>query len=159
MKNEENKKLIERFPFLIPRNRWTDEIHKDYDYSVTELDFMPDGWRIAFGEQMCQEIMDELIVNDWVDKYRIFDIKEKFGHLCWYDNYGSDKIHKEIIPKYVDLSTKTCIKCGRPAKWMTTWWISPYCDECKKEIESKNIEHFVTLEEWERDITEEDSEE
>ena len=50
---ESNHKLIERFPFLIPRNRWTGKVPEDYDYSYTELDSMPDGWRKAFGEQMC----------------------------------------------------------------------------------------------------------
>ena len=38
---ESNQKLIERFPFLIPRNRWTGKVPEDYDYSYTELDSMP----------------------------------------------------------------------------------------------------------------------
>ncbi len=38
---ESNQKLIERFPFLMPRNRWTGEVPEDYDYSYTELDSMP----------------------------------------------------------------------------------------------------------------------
>lgn len=46
---EENKALISEFPFLLPRNRWTGNIPDDYDYSYTELDDLPDGWRIAFG--------------------------------------------------------------------------------------------------------------
>ena len=41
---ESNQKLIERFPFLIPRNHWTGKVPEDYDYSYTELDSMPDGW-------------------------------------------------------------------------------------------------------------------
>lgn len=49
---ESNQKLIERFPFLMPRNRWTGKVPEDYDYSYTELDSMPDGWRKAFGEQI-----------------------------------------------------------------------------------------------------------
>ena len=47
-----NKKLIKKYPWLIPRNRWTDKIPNDYDYSWTELDSMEDGWRKAFGEMM-----------------------------------------------------------------------------------------------------------
>ena len=35
---EQNKKLIERYPFLMPRNRWTGKVPEDYDYSYTELD-------------------------------------------------------------------------------------------------------------------------
>ena len=41
---ESNQKLIERFPFLMPRNRWAGEVPEDYDYSYTELDSMPDGF-------------------------------------------------------------------------------------------------------------------
>ena len=53
---EENKKLIEKYPFLMPRNVWTDELLKDYDYSFTLYDEMPKGWADAFGMQMLEEI-------------------------------------------------------------------------------------------------------
>ena len=82
---EENKRLIERFPFLMPHNRWTDEEPEDFDYSYTELDAMPDGWRKAFGEQMCEEIREELVRVDYLQKYRITQIKEKYETLRWYD--------------------------------------------------------------------------
>ena len=32
-----NKTLVEKFPFLLPRNRWTDEAIDDYDCSYTDL--------------------------------------------------------------------------------------------------------------------------
>ena len=47
-----NKELIERYPFLMPRNRWTGNIPEDFNYSYTELDALEDGWRKAFGERM-----------------------------------------------------------------------------------------------------------
>ena len=38
MTNKElNKKMVEEFPFLLPRNRWTDKVSEDYDYSYNEL--------------------------------------------------------------------------------------------------------------------------
>ena len=40
---KENKKLIEEFPFLLPKNRFTGEVISDYDYEFTELDSMPSG--------------------------------------------------------------------------------------------------------------------
>lgn len=61
---EYNRRLTEKYPFLIPRNRWTDVISKDYDYTYTELDAMPDGWRWAFGEQMCEEIRNALLKKE-----------------------------------------------------------------------------------------------
>ena len=48
---EKNKALVDDFPFLLPRNRWTGKVPDDYDYSYTELDAMPEGWRTAFGLQ------------------------------------------------------------------------------------------------------------
>ena len=74
---EENRKLCEKYPFLIPRNRWSGmriteaqdggywpgnpEAIPEYDYEYTELDSMPEGWRKAFGIQMCEEIKQELL--------------------------------------------------------------------------------------------------
>lgn len=145
MTKEENRALCERFPFLIPSNRWSGkriteaadggfwpgapEKIPEYDYEYTELDAMPDGWRKAFGEQMCQEIMDELVAHDMVDRYRIMQVKEKYGSCRWYDN-GFTQHGYEIIRKYEWLSAKTCIVCGKPATRRTRGWICPYCDEC-----------------------------
>jgi len=142
---ERNRELCKRFPFLIPSNRWSGkriteasdggyfpgdpEAKIEYDYEFTELDDMPAGWRKAFGEQMCQEIMDELVASNLVDEYRILQIKEKYGELRWYDNGATRKVY-DIIEKYTDLSSRTCIACGKPAKWFTRGWIMPFCEEC-----------------------------
>ena len=88
---EKNKKLIERYPFLIPHDRLTDEVPKDFDYTYTEIDDMPNGWRDAFGEQMCEEIREELVRVGHLEKYRVVQIKEKYGCLCWYDFGGTKK--------------------------------------------------------------------
>ena len=95
---ESNQKMIERFPFLIPRNRWTGKVPEDYDYSYTELDSMPDGWRKAFGEQMCEDIREELVRAEYLDQYRITQIKEKYGTLCWYDFGCTERMLRDIIP-------------------------------------------------------------
>lgn len=46
---ELNKLMIEEFPFLLPRNRWTDEVSEDFSYSYNEFSWMPRGWAAAFG--------------------------------------------------------------------------------------------------------------
>ena len=130
---KENKQLCEQYPFLLPRNIWTDEIPKDFDYSYTELDSMPDGWRKAFGLQMCEELKQELIRINKIDEFRIVQIKEKFGELRFYTNWVTDEI-EAIINKYTELSRKTCINCGKPATVITTGWISPFCNDCVKDI-------------------------
>lgn len=97
--------------------------------SYTKLDDMPKGWRKAFGIQMCKDIKSQLIKENYLYKYRILQIKEKFGTLRWYDARCSKDIFN-IINKYEDLSYNTCICCGKPAKYISKGWISPYCADC-----------------------------
>ncbi len=134
---EENKSLVEEFPFLLPRNRWTGKVPEDYDYSYTELDGMPDGWRSAFGLAMCRELKEILIKAGALDGYRITDIKEKYATLRWYDNGYPVKAEKEYLAwqsKYVKLSQRTCIKCGAKATKLSVGYIAPYCNECASKM-------------------------
>lgn len=113
---------------------WIDEKVLDKIFflpSYTELDAMDAGWRKAFGIQMCKEIKAELKKHKFLYKYRIVQIKEKWGYLHWYDG-GTPKDSKiyDIIRKYEQISAKTCVVCGKPATKMSTGWISPYCDDC-----------------------------
>ena len=137
-----NKELTDAYPWLIVRSRFTDEII-DSPYDWTELDDMPDGWRIAFGEQMCKEMNDEMLTwpEEEYDDFRILEIKEKYGALRMYVNHETPKLH-DIINKYSQLSARTCIDCGKPARWRSQGWILPFCDECaaKSKFEVKKIE-------------------
>lgn len=128
---EHNKELIEKYSWLLPRNRWTGEVIEDYDYSFTELDDMPDGWRIAFGEQFCADIQHELdkLKPETAADFRVIQTKEKFGQLRFYTNWVTEGID-EVIRRYENLSERTCIKCGAPATKITTGWIIPFCDKC-----------------------------
>lgn len=142
-----NKALCERYPFLIPRNVWTDSIVEDYNYEFTELDGMPDGWRKAFGIQMCEDIRKILIKANYLYDYRITQVKEKFGGLRWYDYGAPSSIFQELqdtINKYEELSYRTCINCGRPATKISLGWINPFCDKCadklNEKIKFKNLE-------------------
>ena len=135
--------LCGKYPFLIPKywNRETMqyEIDKDYKYNFTKLDEMPDGWKKAFGEMMCEEIKQELIRCKYLDEYRILQIKEKYGELRWYDN-GTPVDCKvpEIIDNYSMLSQNICIICGKPDVPITrNGWVSPYCKKC-----------FITPSDW-----------
>lgn len=144
---EKNKELCKKYPFLIPRNRWTGEVVEDYDYSYTELDAMPDGWRKVFGERMCEEIkkeLDKLPEEDRL-KYRILQIKEKYGYLRWYSNWHTNKISK-IVHKYEDLSKQTCIKCGAAATKVSLGWVSPWCEECAKEV--AKFDRLISIEDY-----------
>lgn len=106
--------------------------------TYTKLDMMPDGWRKAFGIQYMEELKKQLIKDKMLFKWRIMDIKEKWGELQLYCNYGSDELYK-IISKYENISSKTCIICGKPATKISTGWISPFCDDCIGDRHSVNI--------------------
>lgn len=151
---EENKRLCDTYPFLIPFNRFsgkrinsgekgfwpgTPDVMPEWDYEYTELDEMPDGWRKAFGEQMCAEIKEALLEEggeELLDKYRVDQIKEKYGYLRWYDNFSTKKVH-DIINKYEVISSRTCINCGKPATKLSRGWICPWCDECGTDSEDE----------------------
>lgn len=130
---EQNQALCEKYPFLNPvrdeKMPLSSEGIKDWDYRFTELDNMPDGWRIAFGEQLCDELKAELEKAGRLDQYYILQIKEKYGTLCWYDS-GNTSAGYGILEKYERISARTCICCGKPATKITRGWISPYCDAC-----------------------------
>ena len=152
--------LCGKYPFLIPRYDWSGEIIEDYDYTSTYLDDIPVGWKIAFGEMMCEEIKQELVRCNYLDKYMITQIKEKYGELRWYDN-GTPVDCKvpEIIDNYSMLSRNICIICGKPDVPITdNGWISPYCKKCYtapsgwyKEEHSDEIDKFIKTHEeyWE----------
>lgn len=147
-----NQELLERYPFLKPRNVWTDELYEDEDWTL--LDEMPTGWRIAFGEQMCEEIREALIKADCLDEYRILNIKEKYGMLRWDSNAAPQEVH-DIVSKYERISERICIRCGRPATKVTLGWISPYCD-CVDTDERLKHYHYIPIEEYFKEIEEED---
>ena len=129
-----NKKMVKEFPFLLPRNRWTNRIDMYYDYSYNELWAMPDGWAIAFGYELLRELKNALIEADYLDKYRIVQIKEKWGSLRWYDFGAPEKVY-DILRKYEELSYEICIYCGEPATHETCGWINYVCEKCFYEHE------------------------
>ena len=113
---------IEKYPLQI--------IHFPTYY--TELDSMDKGWREAFGMNFCKDLRKALIRTGGYKLlfgFRILQIKEKYGRLEVYCIGYNDEINK-VISKYSKLSEKTCIRCGKPATWISKGWISPYCDDC-----------------------------
>lgn len=127
---EYNTWLCEEYPFL------------NLDYSdvipSTWLDQIPPGWRIAFGADLCKELKDALIKDNALEKYRIIEIKGKFGGLTWYDNWSTKNVSK-VLTKYEKLSYETCAFCGQPAKYISKGWIYPYCESCKNKAAIKNF--------------------
>ena len=130
MQEEKNRELCRKYPFLLPRNVWTDKLPDDYDYSWTELDALPDGWRMAFGEMMMEDIAEALKKSGNLETFRFDQIKEKWGSARLY-YHGGNKEVDEIIENYSCLSENICMVCGKPDVYMTVkGWIYPCCKEC-----------------------------
>lgn len=121
--------------------KWIDEKILDNIFilpSYTEWDAMPAGWNKAFGKQYLKELKKQLKKDKMLYKFRIMDLKEKYGTLRLYVNYGSKELYN-IIDKYESLSSNTCIECGKPTTHTSKGWISPYCEECASTQPEKYI--------------------
>ena len=148
--NEKNRRLLYYYPWMEPRDIWGNkitlkEMEKEGQIWTAWIDF-PLGWRKAFGWDMLREL-GETIVHDRLENFTILQIKEKFGGLRFYCYGANEKVH-EIIRKYEELSEKTCIECGKPAKWMSTGWISPYCDDCKERFMKESVPLYMDMGEF-----------
>lgn len=134
-----NKELCEKYPFL----------EYDDEYLGTWLDDIPDGWRLAFGIEFCEELRNELIKYDFLEKFRILQLKEKYAEMrCYSNGYPAGSKVDEIIEKYTDLSRTICINCGKPATYYSLGWILPYCLDCIGDLPHKNYDWFVEDKEW-----------
>lgn len=132
-----NKELIEQFTWLDANPESNEWVYGNAE-SNCWFDNFEQGWQ-DLGYEMCKEIQSVLEKYNLVDKFEVHQIKEKYGELRFYwgftkedvDRSIFDELH-EINRKYENLSRRTCIVCGKPAKYITTGWISPYCENCIK---------------------------
>lgn len=110
------------------------------------LDPIPDGWMKKIVPQLKDELFNAL--GSYADEIEFYQIKQKFDELVVYwdfkdEEYFNDYDHaelKELVPciediikKYKDISKNTCVVCGKPATYTTTWgYIAPFCDDCER---------------------------
>lgn len=102
---------------------------------------VPEGWRELLLDAF-RKIDVILKEKNLTDKYRITQVKEKFGYGRIYDNLDDPDISK-IISDFEIQSSETCCRCGKSANWKSAGWICPYCDDCKEKLEK---EHNVKFE-------------
>ena len=125
-----NTYLCIRFPFLkYSRNR------KKFFQRHCWYWQIAGGWRKAFGIQLCKELKAALNRGGMLKTWEITDVKEKYGALYIYDNGATEEVH-DILNKYEYISSRTCVECGRIAKYRTTGWIEPYCEDCIKKVDT-----------------------
>ena len=143
-----NRKLIKKYPWLTPRNVWSDEICWDKKYEWTLYDDIPAGWRKGFGKQLLEDLHHAFILDGIVNKVRFDQIKEKFGQLRLYvSNYGPNT--RKVINDYEVISEYTCIGCGKLDTPIINdyGWDWPICRDCyaKHRKRVSNDEYYETL--------------
>ena len=136
-----NEELLKEYPFLSISN----SIYPEYFYNFddTLLDDMPSGWRKRFGLQMCADIKQALEKNNIIiELYKVFQVKEKFGELHWYDNNICEDV-KDIVDTYCFISKYVCCNCGdiHDIK-LSNGWICPYCEKCREKL---GINHYFSV--------------
>ena len=130
-------------------NEWKDyqrDLFIDFeDNFVAAIDGIPHGWIKSFMPQLRDELFNAL--GAYADEIMFYQIKEKFGRLTVYWNFPDKDYYTEynyadinelipivqnIVKRYEEISTNTCVVCGKPATYMTTWaYIAPFCDDCE----------------------------
>ena len=130
---EENKELIAKYPFL--------QFEPDY-YEYTWADEVPDGWQIAFGDEMWAELKQILEEENLLDEFQFYGIKEKYGTLRFEYTPFSDRLEKWET-KYDLKSMLYCINCGKPTKYFTRGWINFICEDCKNERPDRKTEELT----------------
>lgn len=73
----DNNELVKEYPWLKIRNVWTGQ-EIDNDNEFTWFDDLPQGWRIAFGKELIEELDQILRKANYQNDYRIAQIKEKW---------------------------------------------------------------------------------
>ena len=114
---------IEEFPFLKQGN----------GNVLTDL---PQQWVDKFGYLLCLAIKEALISRDAYDDYEVYQVKEKYGEIRWYDNHP--EITEGIIDVFNYIATHTCVGCGKTVySTMRLYDYLPLCDECKEARKSR----------------------
>lgn len=147
MEKLDNKKLLEKYPFLVLRNSMTGEIiaqNNSEHFHIEFKDDIPQGWWKAFGIAYLddfKEMLDKHNMN--YDKVMFFQVKEKYGGLRVYHN-GMPEEWDAHEHAWEYISEHTCVKCGKfPVPMRNDGWLSPWCDECFKEQVNNKDEEYI----------------
>lgn len=125
---EKRKELIAKYPYLMPRTMFTDEVHPDFNYEFIKGEHdLPKGWLELF-LQCCEDLYEPLKRADYLNKFRFLDIKEKWGAMD-FSTYRITSEVSEILEKYRFISKQVCSRCGKPATVRTYSYVLPFCLE------------------------------
>lgn len=133
--NDHIQRLIQEYPYLQPRNVWTDKIPEDYDFSYMRgVGELPPGWERLF-LMCCKDLKTLLDKDQYTDDFRFSEIKEKYNSMRLYHNGATEGII-HVLYMYEHLSSYICQCCGKIATFETSGWIASYCDNCMHKTHS-----------------------
>jgi len=125
MNKKHTNYLFKKYPKLFPvKDR------NDLKRSLMGFGFScGDGW-FELIDKLCGDIQKEIDDDEQNEQITVVQIKEKFGGLRYYSDYGTKKIF-DLIRKAEEQSYKTCEECGNPGKLRDDlgWW-KTLCDVC-----------------------------
>lgn len=127
-------------------NAWKDyqnDLREIFNEKMHEATMLYDGWRVSFVPQMMDEMFNAL--GPYVEDFEVYQIKEKYGSLEIYHGWKDREYTEEefddiddissdiyaIIKKYREISLHTCVGCGDKATFLSSYWVIPWCDDCR----------------------------
>ena len=96
-------------------------------YSMTWYDYIPEGWKKAFGKQLTKDLKT---ATKGVKDFKIVDVKEKWGILRIYPAGNIPDEVWDLLRRYEQLSMCYCQNCGGSVRYCTRGWVSYLCETC-----------------------------
>lgn len=129
--------FLTKYPFWKSYNVWT---HRFCGYQYTMYEWIPEGWRKAFGKFLTLDIVealerDNLPRRKWTEELQWTDIKEKYGTLRL-DAATTEKV-QNVLSKYEAASMAYCQNCGAPARYVMKGYVAYLCEDCVKKTLEK----------------------
>lgn len=149
--DEKMKELLEKYPFLVYRNVFSDEKCFDEKKDL-EINYYKEwdgyGWEGIWKKYL--EKLFELYDNKWSEEtkkyFQFIEVKEKYGQLRIYISFTDTE--ENLESKAEMLSEWTCIKCGKQPRdsrgrhiiWRG--WVGNYCKDCAKKENKENYKSW-----------------
>lgn len=137
--------FLKKYPFWKCKNVWNGRF---LGWDCSSYDWISKGWRKAFGKELTNDIVkaleeDNIPRGKWEEHLQWEDIKEKYGSLRLYA--ATTKKVQDVLDKYECLSIGYCENCGKPARYVTSGWISYVCEDCYANGYAKYGDHGYRL--------------
>lgn len=126
MDDKLEQQIIDIMPYAFKYKGWDNITESLMRYGLS----VGNGW---YG--ILEELVKGIAALDKDKEVKVFQVKEKFGSLCFYLGSGNtDAIHA-LISKASAKSSVTCESCGGLSKIKSDGgWLTSICDKCLVEL-------------------------